>query len=203
MDRINDVIRFTANRFFLTDALLSNNMVDAFNELIKVKVNENLDILSLTDAKGMVIFRSNYPNAPPSNTINYDELVTAVISQKKPVNSTSIITDEELGRESPQLVELTNITILDTPRSKPLTRQKLSSGLMIKAAAPIFDNQNNLIGVLYGGILLNKNYGIVDTIKQTVFGSANITEKILAQLPFSKTMSGFPQMLKTKMDHAQ
>jgi two-component system NtrC family sensor kinase len=41
--------------------------------------------------------------------------------------------------------------------------------MMLKAAAPIFDYENNLIGVLYGGVLINKNYEIVDKIKQTVF----------------------------------
>ena len=41
--------------------------------------------------------------------------------------------------------------------------------MMLKAAAPIFDRQNNLIGILYGGVLLNRNYEIVDRTKQTVF----------------------------------
>ena len=169
MNRINDVIRFTASQLYLKDALLSHNMVDAYNELIKIKVNENLDILSLTDANGVVVFRSNNPDSPPSNTVNYDELVAAAISQGKPVISTSVITYEELLREDPRLIKLTNISIVNTPRSKPLSKPELNSGLMIKAAAPIIDNQNKILGVLYGGVLLNKNYEIVDTIKQTVF----------------------------------
>ena len=41
--------------------------------------------------------------------------------------------------------------------------------MMLEAAAPIFDYQNNLIGILYGGILLNRNFEIVDEIKSTVF----------------------------------
>ena len=40
---------------------------------------------------------------------------------------------------------------------------------MLKAGSPIFDEQKNLIGVLYGGILLNKNFQIVDKVKDTVF----------------------------------
>jgi len=169
MNRVNDVIRFTASQSFLKDALLSHNMVDTYNELIKVKVSENLDILSLTDANGVVIFRSNNPDLPPSNTKYYDELVAAVISQGKPAISTMIISNEELQREAPHLAELSQITIIDTPRSRPLSEPELKSGLMIKAAAPVIDNQNKLLGVLFGGILLNQNYEIVDIIKQTVF----------------------------------
>ena len=37
------------------------------------------------------------------------------------------------------------------------------------AGAPILDDQNNLLGVIYGGVLLNRNFEIVDKIKQTVF----------------------------------
>jgi two-component system NtrC family sensor kinase len=40
---------------------------------------------------------------------------------------------------------------------------------MLKAAAPIFDYEHNLIGVVYGGTLLNRNYEIVDKVKQTVY----------------------------------
>ena len=41
--------------------------------------------------------------------------------------------------------------------------------MMLMAAAPIHDDNGQLIGVLYGGVLLNRNYEIVDEIKQTVF----------------------------------
>ena len=41
--------------------------------------------------------------------------------------------------------------------------------MIIKAAAPIFDYEGKLIGVLYGGILLNRNFEIVDKIKDIVY----------------------------------
>jgi two-component system NtrC family sensor kinase len=52
-------------------------------------------------------------------------------------------------------------------RYRPVIEEK--SGMVLKAAAPIFDTQNNFIGVVYGGILLNRNYEIVDKIKETIF----------------------------------
>jgi len=48
---------------------------------------------------------------------------------------------------------------------------------MIKAAAPVFGYNGNLIGVLYGGILLNRNYKIVDLIKHTVYRGAEYKGK--------------------------
>jgi two-component system NtrC family sensor kinase len=41
--------------------------------------------------------------------------------------------------------------------------------MMLKAAAPVIDEQDNLIGVLYGGTLLNRDFTIVDKIKETVY----------------------------------
>jgi len=168
LNHISDVVRLTSERFFLTDALLSGNIGSLSEELIKVKTNEHLDILSLTDANGVVIFRAGNPNGP-NLPKTYDELVSSVLSQKTSVVATTIISKEELNRESPPLVEQAYLRIIDTPNASPLYEKELTSGLMMKSAAPIFDYQNNLIGVLYGGILLNKNFEIVDEIKATVF----------------------------------
>lgn len=168
LDHINDVIRLTAGRFFLKDAFLSGNMDAAFEELIKIKDIEHLDVLSLTDKNGKVIFRSSNPDSP-NYPKTYDEIVSVVLSQKEPVISTALISGEELRRESPALAEKAYIVFVDTPKARPLLTTEQTSGLLIKSAAPIFDPDNNLIGILYGGILLNRNYEIVDNIKQTVF----------------------------------
>ncbi len=40
---------------------------------------------------------------------------------------------------------------------------------MLKAAAPIVAQDGSLLGVLYGGSLINRNYFIVDRIKEIVF----------------------------------
>ena len=41
--------------------------------------------------------------------------------------------------------------------------------MMLKAAAPILDEDGSLLGVPCGGVLLNRNYEIVDRIKELVF----------------------------------
>jgi two-component system NtrC family sensor kinase len=40
---------------------------------------------------------------------------------------------------------------------------------MLKAANPIYNDNGNLIGFVYAGVLLNRNYTIVDEVRQTVF----------------------------------
>jgi two-component system NtrC family sensor kinase len=53
--------------------------------------------------------------------------------------------------------------------ARPVSATEESSGMMIKAAAPIFGRKGELIGVLYGGKLLNRNYKIFDKVKDIVY----------------------------------
>jgi two-component system NtrC family sensor kinase len=168
LQHIYDVIRLTADRFFITDALVSGNIASAEPELEKVKTEESLDILTLTDATGKILFRASNPGYTAGEK-EYDEFISAAIGRKAPVMGTAIISGEELQKESPALEAQAYIHFIDTPKARVRKDVEESAGMMLKAAAPIFDDKNNLIGVLYGGVLLNRNYEIVDEIKQTVF----------------------------------
>ncbi len=168
LERINDVVRLTAGRFFLTDAMTAGKLDPATQELSRVRLREGLDILTLTDASGNILFRASNPGSSTDGN-DYDELVSVVISRKAPVAATMIISGEELRRESPLLAEQAYFKFIDTPMARVRNETEETAGMMLKAAAPIFDYQNKFIGVLYGGVLLNRNHAIVDEIKQTVF----------------------------------
>ncbi|NIM92696.1 MAG: HAMP domain-containing protein [Anaerolineales bacterium] len=165
---IEDVVRFTANRFFLKDALVMGYSASIAEELENVRIREGLDILSLTDAEGNVILRSNNLDFSEEYEIE-NELVQNVLMRKNHESATTIISDEELDRESSQLAEQASFTLIDTPLAIERDETEITDGMMLASAAPVFDYQNKLAGVLYGGILLNRNYEIVDKIKQTVY----------------------------------
>jgi len=40
--------------------------------------------------------------------------------------------------------------------------------MIIGGAAPVYTLQKQFVGVLYGGILLNRNFEIVDRIRNTI-----------------------------------
>jgi two-component system, NtrC family, sensor kinase len=165
---INDVVRFTADKFLLKEALLSGNMEKATGELVKVKAREKLDVLAITDSSGNVLFRSSNISLAGDNQV-HDSLVALVLSRRVPVAATTIISAEDLKIESPLFANRAQINFVDTPKARLREETNETSGMMLKAAAPMFDSENRLIGVVYGGILLNRNYEIVDRVKQTVF----------------------------------
>lgn len=165
---INDVVRFTANRFFLRDALLSRDIDQAADELRKIREKEKLDVLTITDESGRVILRTSNPDLFGDDQ-SHDELVKVVLDRRKPISSTSVVPANDLRKESPLLAERAYFKFVETPRARYRKEVEETSGLMLKAAAPIFGTQDQIIGILYGGVLLNRNFEIVDKIKQTVF----------------------------------
>ncbi len=173
---IHDVVRMSAERFFIKDAIIGGDIDKVAEELIRVQQQEELDILTLTDNTGTVVFRANTPGRDEPNT-DYDEIVSVTLLRKTPVMGTTIVSSEELRKESLALAEQARFEFIDTPKARPRTATEETSGMMLKSAAPIFDYEGNLVGVLYGGVLLNRNYDIVDEIKQTVFEDLRYKEK--------------------------
>ncbi len=165
---VEDVTRLTAERFFLRNAMQSGNLEQATYELMGVKANEGFDFLSVTDANGIVIMRTTNPDRIGDNQSS-DEIVSEVFATRLPAASTTVISGENLYKESPLLAKKATIQFVETPRARFRVETEITSALVLKAAAPIFDDEGNLLGALYGGVMLNKNYWLVDKIKQTVF----------------------------------
>lgn len=168
LNQITDAAHFTANRFFLRNAMISNNMEIAKPELLKVKDEEGLDVLAITDKYGYFICCSSNKELIGENQ-GHDEIIRTALIFEKTVASTIIVPGEELQKISPELAENAYYKLIDTPLSRYRKETIETSGMMLKAAAPIFDSQHKLLGIVYAGVLLNRNFEIVDKIKQTVY----------------------------------
>jgi len=165
---IDDVVRLNARRPIIQDALLSGDSTNIDNDLINVKESEALDFLTLTDEFGNVVLRTNYPYNTGDN-LAQDEVINYVMNTKETVTTTTILSKGVLKSESQVLAEKADFIIIDTPMARPSTKTEETSGMAIVSASPVFDSSQNLIGILYGGLLLNRNYELVDKVKQTVF----------------------------------
>ncbi len=165
---VYDVVRFTANRFFLKDALLSGELERATAELERTWNWERLDLLTVTDRRGIVLLRATNPDVVGDSQIA-DDLVNAVLARKEPVAATAIVPAEVLQKECPRVAERAFCEFVETPGARTRQETEQSAGMMLKSAAPILDYDGNVIGVLYGGVLLNRSFDVVDKIKETVF----------------------------------
>jgi two-component system NtrC family sensor kinase len=168
LSHIQETAEFTAVRTFLEDFLKGNVEQTYVDELRRFKVNEGLDILTITDSKGIVVLRINNPESFGDDQ-SQQELVNAVLKTKKSVARTVIVPAGELSLELPTLAQRAYFKFVDTPLARPRTETEETGGMVLMAAVPVFDKNENLIGVVYAGVLLNRDYKIVDEVKQTVF----------------------------------
>jgi two-component system NtrC family sensor kinase len=168
LDHIDGIVRYTADRFFLKDALLNNDLDAAFDELERIKDTENLDVFAITDKYGYVLIRTCNPGLTGDNQ-GSDAIINKVLYSKEPVAATIIMSGDDLLKDTPDLAEKAHIELIDTPLARYREETEVTDGMVLKAAAPIFDYDDNLIGVVYGGTLLTRNYEIVDKVKQTVY----------------------------------
>jgi two-component system NtrC family sensor kinase len=168
LSNVQDKAEFTAVRTFLEDILNGDVNQVYVDELRNFKVKEGLDILTITDNKGVVVLRINNPESFGDDQ-SHQALVGAVLKTKQPVARTVILTADELERESRALAYRAYFEFVDTPLARPRSETEQTAGMVLMSAVPVFDKDEKLIGVVYAGVMLNHDYTIVDEVKQTVF----------------------------------
>jgi two-component system NtrC family sensor kinase len=164
---VRDIVRLSAAREFVRDLLLSGNAAGAAGKLDDLRRDYQLDTLTLTDARGRVVLRARRPGALGDDQ-SADPIVRRALL-KQPSGGTQIVAREELEKESPDLVERAYFKFVRTPMAAERVDDHEENGMMIRAAAPVMDDGGAVLGVLTGGVLLNRNYDIVDRVKDIVF----------------------------------
>ena len=165
---IESVVRFTSERFFVRDSILTSNLKDLKRELERVRIENNLDILTLTDQAGKVLVRSRDPYTSGDDQSN-DEIVAVALREKRMVSGTQIMSQEELAKEGEDLVDKAFMVFVPTVKEKARVKDHETSGMVLKVASPVLGTDKKTLGVLYGAHLLNRDYFIVDRMKAIVY----------------------------------
>ncbi len=167
LNDIQQIVTLTASRESIQEALLSGQTNILWRYLSRVRTDFGLDILTLTDGSGRVIVRTRNPGVLGDDQ-SEDELVKYALKGGT-VAYPQAISGEQLYLEGEDLAAQAYFEFIPTPFAAPKAQNFESRGLMLKAATAIQDGTHKTLGVLYGGILLNRNYEIVDRIKEIVF----------------------------------
>jgi len=164
---IEAVVRLTAARESLRDALVTSQTDILGRYLGRVRSENGLDILNLLDSSGRVLVRTRNPGVTGDDQSG-DVLVRRAI-ERKTVAAPHIMLREALAEESPEMAEQALIEFVPTPMAAPREGDSETSGLLLEAASPVIAEDGAVLGVLTGGVLLNRNYEIVDRVKEIVF----------------------------------
>jgi two-component system, NtrC family, sensor kinase len=125
------------------------------------------DFLSLTDSKGQVIVRTVEPYKVGDYLSNDPFVAGALKGEAK--KGITLLGPQRLRDEGGDLEERAFIVFEPTPKSKLRAKTSETSGMALVAATPVHDEGRKIIGVLYAGLLLNRNHGLVDKIRSIVF----------------------------------
>jgi two-component system NtrC family sensor kinase len=164
---IKEVVSLTAAREGIYNAIKSNDKSFILRSLRRVREEEGLDILNLTDRKGRVIIRTRNPEVLGDDQ-SQDEIVKEALKNAE-IAYPQIVSREELLKEGKDLADKAYMEFIPTPKAAPRPENKETSGMMLKAAASVKDDSGVVLGILYGGILINRSYDIVDRVKEIVY----------------------------------
>ncbi|MGD9162614.1 MAG: cache domain-containing protein, partial [Desulfobacteraceae bacterium] len=165
---VHIIIEFTSIRDAIKKSIINDDRQALMKYLLETMEINDFEILAVTDSKGRVILRCRNPDVFGDDQSD-DQLIKKVLVDKTVVSSPVIISGEDLEKEGKEFADRAKIKIIPTPSAKKRDDVIETSGMMLKAAAPVFDDDGTLIGIVYGGDLINRNYGIVDKIKDTVY----------------------------------
>lgn len=82
---------------------------------------------------------------------------------------TEVFTAPQLFAIGPSLAARALTPLVATANARPDSRSVESRGLVIHSAAPVRDADGRLLGVLEGGVLLNKNLDFIDRLNAIVY----------------------------------
>ena len=166
LNRVGDIISFTAEREGIRDAIINKNNDILLTYLSRVKSQWGLDVLTLTDSTGRVTMRMRNPQIKGDDK-SQDEII------KKALNggnfaSPQIVSREELLKEGEGLADRAYMEFVSTPKASPRPEAKEINGMMLKAASSVEDESGNLLGVhilvLINGVLQITGQGAVFTL---------------------------------------
>jgi two-component system, NtrC family, sensor kinase len=87
-----------------------------------------------------------------------------------------IFSAERLGAIDPALRDRASLPLIDTKNAAPTERQSETRGMVIHAAAPILNDKGEIVGILRGGMMLNRNLEFVDRINDIVYRPGSLPE---------------------------
>lgn len=163
---LQSFVSIISQREFVRSGFNNNNLTLQDEKLLDQLMNEyKLDFLLLISKDGKIINSSDNKLTKKFMTLTVikEALLGSVSS------GTSLLSQKELSLLGKNNAERAYIPLIPTERARPTDKSVEDRGMVIEAAVPILGVQQNVEGVVYGGILLNQRYDLVDDIRKAVF----------------------------------
>jgi Single cache domain 3 len=170
-DSRKDQIRLLVAQDALSDALRrdlqSNNIAALQDELSNAARTSGLSFLSVVDGNGNVIARAN---GPQRGSLRNNALIRRALGGETVSTATlldpSFLTGEGLGPQAQSPIKDASGKVVSN----------VDAGLALFSASPISDQNERTIGAIYGGVLMNHYYDLVDEATRALGGASALLE---------------------------
>ncbi|KAI3595379.1 Two-component system sensor histidine kinase [Cupriavidus necator H850] len=133
--------------------------------LADARRTHGLDFLQLLDPQGRLLA------AAPAGT-GADPAAWRIVSSAaagRAAAATDAWSAAQLASVSAELARRAQVALRPTANAVPTDKTLETRGMVVHAAAPVFDEAGTLVAILHGGTLLNNNLGFIDTINALVY----------------------------------
>jgi two-component system NtrC family sensor kinase len=178
-------VRMIGSKQLVLDTAASEQWQDqeTFNRLVRARASFGLDFLGVTGPDGQVKVRTTVPGRPgdlhvavgatnetrgATGDYRGDDPAIAGAMRGKATTCVSVLSRHEIEKEGEKLADQAFLVLEDTKHARPTLRREEGRGMAVVSAAPVMRG-NQVVAVVYGGILLNRNNGLVDRIHDIVF----------------------------------
>jgi len=174
---IRTALAFTGIRpVTVVKALIEGDRSVLAESLAKVRLDSNLDVLSIADAEGKVMLRTGSPAR--GDDMSADAMVMEVLRTAEPAAATHAWDRHVLELECPGL--------LAEPGSRAGDGADAGEHrfIVMAAAAPVVNAEGKLVGVLYGGNVLSRKAGsragfFVKAMRERIYGAGSVRGEVM------------------------
>ena len=138
------------------------------------RIGQGLKLVSPTESperlrKKLQLHYLRYVAASDFDSLRSDIARTAARTGQ-PIGGTRIVSLDELEALQADFPGLNRIEIKATPMARPTAKVVLNEVMAKEYAVPVLGEEGNVEAILYGGRVINRDYTLVDRIREMVFG---------------------------------
>ena len=164
-DRLSLGLTLVALQPEFRSAVLARDLAGVSSCVGTLAAQLHLDFAGLVTPEGATLYRAS-PHPGDLRVVN--PAAALALERRTTVCGTLSLSGAELAAEDPELAARARIRLVPTPMAVPRPETEETEGLTLTCALPVYGS-SALVGVLYGGVLLNRNNEIVDRVRDTVF----------------------------------
>lgn len=172
LDYLRQLQRLAASHSFYT-AFAAGDAERVQDQLAAIKGTTGFDFLHVSDLHGrwtMTLETDDFGVSRRST------LLEQAVNQGTARVGVELYSAEDLHQESPQLQEAARLSLVPTPRAAPTVRQAETRAMVVRAIAPLRDVKGTLVALLDGGAIVNRDFQLVDAVRDLVYGKGALPE---------------------------